>query len=395
MILIKNGYIMTMEGIDYPEGSILIDNGKIVRVGNDIEPCDNCRTIDAKGLLVTPGLVDGHCHIGMIEQGIGAEGDDVNELSDPITPQLRGIDGINPRCSAFHDAIMGGVTTAVTGPGSGNVIGGQFVAIKTYGNIVDDMIIKEPVAMKVAFGENPKVCYGSQKKAPYTRMANVALIRETLIKATEYYQEIKAAQEKGTAKPRFDIKLDAMVPVIKKEIPLKAHAHRIDDMFTALRVAKEFNIDITLDHCTEAHLDADRLAKENCGFLVGPSFGSKSKYELKEKTFNTPRVMHEAGIEFGIITDSPVVPSGYLALCAGLAVKAGLPQEVAWRAITINPARISGISDKVGSLKAGKDADIVLFQGNPLLDLGYKTVMTIVNGNIAYADDTSNERINY
>lgn len=387
MILIKNGYIMTMEGIDYPNGSILINNGKIVRVGKDIEPCNNCRIIDAEGMLVTPGLIDGHCHIGMIEEGISSEGDDVNELSDPITPQLRGIDGINPRCSAFHAAVMGGVTTAVTGPGSGNVIGGQFVAIKTYGTIVDDMVIKAPVAIKIAFGENPKACYGSQKKVPYTRMANAALIRETLIKSVEYYQEIEAACEKGTAKPRFDMKLDAMLPVIKREIPLKAHVHRIDDMFTALRISKEFNLNITLDHCTEAHLDAKRLAKENCGFLVGPSFGSKSKYELKEKTFDTPRVMHEAGIEFGIITDSPVIPLGYLTLCAGLAVKAGLPQEAAWRAITINAAQIIGISDRVGSLKAGKDADIVVFRGNPLVDIGYETAMTIIDGNIVYADD--------
>lgn len=394
MILIKNGYIMTMEGKDYPNGSILIDNGKIVSVGKDIEPRGNCRIIDAEGLLVTPGLIDGHCHIGMIEEGIHTEGDDVNELSDPITPQLRGVDGINPRCSAFDGAIMGGVTTAVTGPGSGNVIGGQFVAIKTYGNIVDDMLIKAPVAMKVAFGENPKVCYGSQKKAPYTRMANAALIREMLTKAMEYYQRIKAAKEKGTEKPWFDMKLNAMLPVIKKEIPLKAHAHRIDDMFTALRIAKEFNIDITLDHCTEAHLAAERLAKENCGFLVGPGFGSKSKYELKEKTFDTPRVMHEAGIEFGIITDSPVVPLGYMTLCAGLAIKAGLPQEVAWRAITINPARIIGISERVGSLKPGKDADIVLFSGNPLMDIGYKTAMTIVDGKIVYTDDMMKTNLN-
>lgn len=392
MILIKNGYIMTMEGKDYPKGDVLIDNGKIVRVGQDIELNATCRIINGEGLLVTPGLIDGHCHVGMIEEGIRTEGDDVNELTDPITPQLRGIDGINPRCSAFDDAVMGGVTTAVVGPGSGNVIGGQFAALKTYGNIVDDMLIKAPVAMKAAFGENPKTYYGSQKKAPYSRMANAALIREILTRSMEYYQNIKRAEEKDNTKPGFDMKLHAMLPVIKKEIPLKAHAHRIDDMFTALRIAKEFDINITLEHCTEAHLGAKRLAKEDCGFFVGPSFGSKSKYELKEKTFDTPRVMHEAGIEFGIITDSPVVPLGYITLCAGLAVKAGLPQEVAWRSITINPAKIIGISDRVGSLKAGKDADIVLFRGNPLTDIGYKTAMTIVDGKIVYTDDTKNER---
>lgn len=392
MLLIRNGYIMTMEGTDYPNGSILINAGKIVKVGTDIDPGVDCKTIDAGGLLVTPGLVDGHCHIGMIEEGIRTEGDDVNELSDPVTPHLRGIDGINPLCTAFHDAVLGGVTTAVTGPGSGNVIGGQFAAIKTYGNVVDDMVIKAPVAMKCAFGENPKTCYGSQKKMPFTRMANAAMIREILLKTKEYDEELRIAAEKATPKPHFDMKLHAMLPVIRKEIPLKAHAHRFDDMFTALRIAKEFNIEITLEHCTEAHLDAKRLANEKCGFFVGPSFGSRSKYELKEKTFDTPRAMYEAGIQFGIITDSPIVPLSYLTLCAGLAVKAGLPQEAAWQAITINPARIIGIADRVGSLKQGKDADIVLFRGNPLVDIGYETVMTIVDGNIVYEEDTMSKK---
>jgi len=386
MLLIENGHLMTMEGEVIPEGCILIDGGKIVKVGEDIEPLGGCRVIDAKGLLVTPGLVDGHCHIGMIEEGVRVEGDDVNELSDPVTPHLRGIDGLNPRCSAFRDAVMNGVTTAVTGPGSGNVIGGQFAAIKTCGGIIDDMIIKAPVAMKCAFGENPKTCYGSQKKSPVTRMGNAALIREILYKAAEYDEELKTAELKGGARPHYEIKLQAMISVIRREIPLKAHAHRLDDMFTALRIAKEFDVDITLDHCTEAHLDAPRLAREKCGFFVGPSFGSKSKYELREKTFDTPRVMYEAGIRFGIITDSPVVPLGYLTLCAGLAVKAGLPQEAAWRAITINPASIIGIADRVGSIKEGKDADLVLFRGNPLTDIGYKTVMTIVDGNIVYEE---------
>lgn len=384
MILIKNGYIKTMAGNDIVNGQILIENGKIKAVGNDLEVPEDIEIIDAKGFLITPGLVEGHCHLGMWEEGIGFEGEDGNEDVEPITPQMRAIDAINPMDMAFQDALEGGVTTVVTGPGSANVIGGQFLAMKTYGNRVDKMVIKDPVAMKIAFGENPKRTYDDQHKSPVTRMAIAALLRETLFEAKHYKEELDASIGDPDRKPDFDIKLHAMLPVMRREIPLKAHAHRADDIFTALRIAKEFDLDITLEHCTEGHLIVDELAKEGKPAFVGPTFGSRSKFELKNISFDTPKILVDAGIKIAIITDASVVPIQYLGMCAGLAVKAGLAEEEAWKAITINPAEIIGISDRVGSIEEGKDADIVIFKGNPLTDLGYETVMTILDGKIVY-----------
>ncbi|QSX05801.1 amidohydrolase [Sedimentibacter sp. zth1] len=385
MILIKNGYIKTMSKAgDIENGQILIENGKIKAIGKDIKTTTDVEIIDAKGLLVAPGFVDGHCHIGMFEEGIGFEGDDGNEAVEPVTPQLRAIDSINPMCIAFGEALKGGVTTAVTGPGSANVIGGTFVAIKTYGKRIDNMIIKDPVAMKIAFGENPKRVYDDQHKSPSTRMATAAVLRETLFDARNYFEELEASKDDPDKKPDFDMKMEALIPVLKKEIPLKAHAHRADDIFTALRIAKEFDLDITLDHCTEGHMIADELAKENKPAFVGPTLSDKSKYELRNLTFDTPRVLVENGLKIGIITDSPVIPLQYLSLCAGLAVKAGLDEEEAWKAITINPAEIVGIADRVGSLEVGKDADIAIFEGNPLKDVDCKTKYTLIEGKVVY-----------
>jgi len=256
--------------------------------------------------------------------------------------------------------------------------------MKTYGNRVDKMVIKDPVAMKIAFGENPKRTYDDQHKSPVTRMAIAALLRETLFEAKHYKEELDASIGDPDRRPDFDIKLHAMLPVMRKEIPLKAHAHRADDIFTALRIAKEFDLDITLEHCTEGHLIVDELAKEGKPAFVGPTFGSRSKFELKNISFDTPKILVDAGIKIAIITDASVVPIQYLGMCAGLAVKAGLAEEEAWKAITINPAEIIGISDRVGSIEEGKDADIVIFKGNPLTDLGYETVMTILDGKIVY-----------
>jgi len=384
MIVIKNGNIKTMNGEDIENGQIIIEEGKIKAVGSNLEVPEDAEIIDAAGYLVTPGLIDGHCHIGMWEEGIGVEGDDGNEDVEPITPQLRAIDAINPMDQSFQDAIEGGVTTAVTGPGSANVIGGTFIAIKTYGKRVDDMVIKDPVAMKIAFGENPKRVYNEQHKSPVTRMGVAALLRETLYEAKQYMEDLEASVEDPDRKPDFDIKLHAMLPVMKKEIPLKAHAHRADDIFTALRIAKEFDLDITLDHCTEGHLIVDELAAAKKSCLVGPTFGSRTKVELKNKSFETPKMLVDAGIKIAIITDSNVIPIQHLNMCAGMAVKAGLSEEDAWKAITINPAEITGIGDRVGSIKVGKDADIVIFKGNPLLDINYETVMTIIDGKVVY-----------
>ena len=387
MIFIKNGHIYTMAGQVIENGCILIKDGKIVEVGKDLKAPENAEIIDAKGKMVTPGFIDAHCHLGMFEEGIGFEGSDGNEMTDPITPQLRAIDAINPMDISFREAYEGGVTTAVTGPGSANVIGGTFAALKTYGHRVDDMVIKDPVAMKIAFGENPKRVYDGQKKTPMTRMATASLLRETLFKTKTYMD--KKENEDITKRPDYDMKMEAMIPVLKREIPVKAHAHRADDIFTALRIAKEFNIDITLDHCTEGHLIAEDLARAGKTAIVGPSFGSRSKFELQNKTFDTPGVLVKAGVKIAITTDSPVIPLQYLSLCAGLAHKAGLSEMEALKAITINAAEIVGLDHRIGSIEVGKDADIVIFKGNPIKDIDYKTFMTIIDGKIVYKMTTN------
>ena len=387
MILIKNGLVKTMAGEDIENGQVLLDGDKIAAVGKEVSAPVDAQVIDAAGCIVAPGFVEGHCHIGLDEEAIGFEGDDYNEMTDPVTPQMRGIDGLNPMDEAFFDAYSHGVTTAVTGPGSANVVGGTFLAVKLCGKRVDNMVVKNPVAMKIAFGENPKRCYGaSQKKMPMTRMGTAALLRELLVKAQNYREEMDAyeADPKNNKKPTYDCKLHAMLPVMRKEIPLKSHAHRADDIFTSLRIAKEFDLDITLDHCTEGHLIADELEKEGKGCLVGPTFGAKSKFELKNKCWDTPKTMVEHGLKTAIITDAPVIPLKYLPLCAGLAINAGLDEQEAWKAVTINPAVITGIADRVGSLEVGKDADVVIYKGNPLTDLQYTTKYTLINGQIVY-----------
>ncbi len=381
MLLIYNGHIKTMAGADLEKGCVLIDdNGKIAAVGKELDVPANVQRIDAGGRLVTPGCVDAHCHIGLDNEAMGWEGMDYNEIVDPITPQLRAIDSINPMDEAFDNAIRGGVTTACTGPGSANVVGGTFVALKLCGKRVDDMILKHPVAMKCAFGENPKRCYGQgSKKSPMTRMGTASLLRELLFKAKRY-----AEDKKNGKHPGFDMKLEAMIPVIEGEIPLKAHAHRADDIFTSIRIAKEFGVKLTLDHCTDGALIADELAKEGLPAFVGPTLGNKSKIELKNKSFTTPKILHEAGVKVSIITDSPVIPLQYLPMCAGLAVNAGLDPETAWKAITINPATSIGVGDRVGSLEPGKDADVVIWTADPLSTVGGEAYITIVDGKVVY-----------
>ena len=380
MLLIKNGYVKPMVGEDIPAGEILIDdNGKIAAVGKDL-PSENATVIDAKGKLVTPGCVEAHCHIGVHNTAMRWEGADYNERSDPLTPHMRAIDGINPIDEAFTLALRHGVTSACTGPGSANVVGGSFAAIKLSGKRIDDMIIKHPLAMKCAFGENPKGCYGqSGNKAPVTRMATAAMLRDLLFKTKQYASAKDAGKE-----PNFDIKLESMLPVIRKEIPLKAHAHRADDIFTAIRIAKEFDVKLTLDHCTDGALIAEDLAKEGYPAFVGPSLGGKSKVELINKAFSTPADLANAGVDISIITDAPVIPLQHLPMCAGLACNAGLGYEAAWRAITINPARALEIADRVGSLEVGKDADIVIWTADPITSVGAESYITIVDGKRVY-----------
>ena len=380
MLLIKNGHIKTMAGPDLENGCVLIDdNGKIAEVDVQID-APGAKVIDAQGRLVTPGCVDAHCHIGLDNEGMGWEGHDYNEIVEPLTPHLRAIDSINPQDEAFGLAVQGGVTSACTGPGSANVVGGTFTSLKLTGKRVDKMIIQDPIAMKAAFGENPKRCYGQGlKKSPTTRMATAALLRELLFKTKRYMED----KENGK-NPSFDMKLEAMIPVLKGEIPLKAHAHRADDILTAIRIAKEFGVKITLDHCTEGAIIAEELAEEGLSAFVGPSLGSKSKIELRNKSFTTPAVLHHAGVPISIITDAPVIPLQYLPMCAGLAVKSGLDYEEGWRAITINPAVQTGIGDRVGSLEPGKDGDIVIWGDDPLKILGAESAVTIIDGKIVY-----------
>lgn len=381
MLFIKNGHIKTMAGQEYANGCVLIGgDGKIVAVGEALEAPEGALIIDAQGRLVTPGCVEAHCHIGLDNEAVGWEGRDYNEIVEPITPQMRAIDSIYPQDEAFGNAIRGGVTTACTGPGSANVIGGTFTVIKLWGNRVDNMIVKDPIAMKCAFGENPKRCYGqSAKKSPMTRMAVAALLRETLFK-TRRYMEDKASGKN----PPFDMKLEAMEPVLRGEIPLKCHAHRADDILTAVRIAKEFGVSMTMDHCTDGEVIADELAKEGFPAFVGPSLGGKSKVELQNKSFTTPAVLSKAGVKVSIITDAPVIPLQNLPMCAGLAANAGLPMEEAWKAITINPAESLGIADRVGSLEPGKDGDVVIWTADPLTTIGGEACITVVNGKVVY-----------
>ena len=381
MLLIQNGHIKPMVGPELENGCVLIgDDGKIIAVAAQIEAPAGATVIDAGGRLVTPGCVDAHCHIGLDNQAVGWEGKDYNEMVDPVTPHMRAIDSIYPQDEAFPLALQGGVTTCCTGPGSANVLGGTFVAIKTYGNRVDNMIVKDSIAMKCAFGENPKRCYGQNgKKAPMTRMGVAATLREVLFKTKRYMADKEAGKNPG-----FDMKLEAMIPVIKGELPLKAHAHRADDILTSIRIAKEFGVKVTLDHCTDGSLIADELAEEGYPAFVGPSLGSKSKIELINKSFTTPSELTKAGVKVSIITDAPVIPLQYLPMCAALAANSGLDKEDAWKAITINPAESIGIADRVGSLEVGKDADIVIWTANPMTTVGAESCVTIVDGKVVY-----------
>jgi imidazolonepropionase-like amidohydrolase len=377
MILIKNGTIYTMKDkMIIENGDLLIDSGKILKIGKDLT-APEAEVIEATGMIVMPGLIDAHCHLGMYEDGIGFEGADGNESTDPITPHMRAIDSINPMDRTFEEAREGGVTLVATGPGSANVIGGTFAAIKTYGNSIDDMVVKDPLAMKCAFGENPKRTYHEKKASPSTRMAIAAELRNALFKAKEYLEK----KEKEGDDPDFNIKMEALIPVIKGEIPLKAHAHRADDILTAIRIAKEFDVRLTLEHCTEGHLIADKLAVEGYPAIVGPSLSERSKFELRNLTFDTPGILSKAGVKIAIMTDSPVIPQQYLSMAAALSVKSGLDRYEAMKAITINAAEILCIEDRVGSLEEGKDADVVIWDRHPF-EIEAVAKKVIINGMI-------------
>jgi imidazolonepropionase-like amidohydrolase len=388
MLLIKNAKILTMTGIDYDNGYVLVDKGKIVEVGSGKKSYRGKKDldiIDAQGKYVLPGFIDSHCHVGMWEDAVGFEGDDGNEMTDPVTPHLRAIDAIYHMDRCFKEALENGVTTVVTGPGSANVIGGQFVALKTFGRRIEEMIIKEPVAIKVAFGENPKTVYNDRKQTPSTRMATAALLRESLIKAKEYKHLLDEYNndKENVDKPEYDIKMEVLLKVLNKEIPIKAHAHRADDILTAIRIAKEFDIRFTIEHCTEGHLIKDILVEEGVAAIVGPMLTDRSKVELRNMSIKTPGILSNAGVKTAIMTDHPCVPVQYLSLCAALAVREGMDEYEALKAITINAAELTEIDKRVGSLEKGKDADIIIMDGHPL-ELKTRVVTTIINGQVVY-----------
>ncbi len=380
---ITGGRILTMAGTEWEMGTIKIRQGRIQDMWEG--PADESRLgegellIKAEGAWVLPGLMEAHCHMGITEEKKGMEGDDCNENVEPVTPWLRAIDAVNTMDAAFDDAVRAGITAAMIGPGSSNVVGGQFAVLKTRGRRIDDLIVKAPAAMKVAFGENPKVNYSGQGKSPVTRMAIAGILREELFKARQYVEK----KEKGESGFTEDFRMEPWVPVFRGEIPLKAHVHRVDDIFTAIRIAREFGLSMTLDHCSEGHMIAESLAKEGFPAIVGPDFSSRSKIEVQNLAFKTVGVLNRAGVRTAITTDHPVSLIQSLPLCAGMAVKAGLPFEEGLKAITVNPAYICGVSDRMGTLEVGKDADIAIFDGNPM-EISTRTLYTIIDGNIVY-----------
>lgn len=387
MLVIKNARLLTMTENGSFVGDIRIDGGKIAEIAQNIDTT-GCDVFDAEGMYAMPGIIDAHSHIGMWEDGMGREGSDGNEATNPVTPEMRSIDGINPFDRCFKEAVACGVTTAVTGPGSANVVGGTFVAMKLYGRSMDEMILKFPVAMKAAFGENPKRVYGD-KATPATRMAIAAILRKALAGALDYAKKIVNAKDDHSKMPERDLGKEALLPVIRRELPLKIHCHRADDILTAIRIAKEFNVRFTLDHCTEGYLIPDLLKETieetGAGIIIGPLLTDRSKIELRNVSFSAPKALYDAGIDFAMMTDHPVIPEQYLPVCAALAVREGLPEDAALRSITINAARITGIDDRVGSLEVGKDADIAVFSGHPL-DFRSKCVLCTVDGQVAHRE---------
>lgn len=366
MQAVINGEIWTMHGKLLPRGTVLIANGKIAAVGENVTiPSDTDVDIyDATGMVVMPGFIDAHTHLGILEE-VFEEGDDLNEITDPITPHLRAIDAINPMDIAFQDALQAGITTVVTGPGSANILGGEMVAMKTCGSVVDDMVICCPAGLKAALGENPKRVYGPNKKTPVTRMASAALLRESLVRGQQYLEKQNRALLGKGEPPERDLKMESVVRVLRREIPLRVHAHRADDIMTALRIGREFSLRMVIEHCTEGHLVADRLAKSGVPAVVGPVLTNRSKVELMGHTLKTAAALARQGVNFAIMTDHPVVPVQYLPISAGLTTRGGLSEEQALRAITSGAASILGLEDRIGSITPGKDGDIVVLSGHP------------------------------
>lgn len=383
-LLITNGKILTMGPQGAVEnGQVLIRDGKIAAVGQSLDAGD-AKVLDARGGYVLPGLIDAHCHIGIYETAIGFPGDDGNETSDPVTPQIRAIDGIYPLDPEYGVAVRGGVTTVATGPGSSNPIAGQFVAMKTWGNTMEKMVLKAPLAMKMAFGENPKNSFGRANRQPVTRMATSSLIRESLYRAKEYADKKDRSQGDPTKMPAFDLKLEALEMVVRGQIPIKAHCHRADDIMTAIRIAKELGLALTLDHCTEGYLIADDIAASGCPAILGPLGGFPQKPEVALQSLEAASILHKAGVKVAIMTDLPANHLWYLPIAVGMCVGAGLDEMEGFRTITSNAAEILGLGDRLGTLEPGKDADVAIFDGNPIRDLWCHCAATVIDGQVRY-----------
>lgn len=374
MLLIQHGTLHTMESDDPIRADLLIKDGKIAKIARKVSPEKDVQILNAEGLHIYPGFIDAHSHIGIAEEQTTAQTDPSNEGTDPVTPFIRAIDGINPMDSAFHNALAAGITGVMVGPGSSNPIGGQFAFIKTYGRCVDDMVVLAPAAIKLAFGENPMSTYGTNGTMPATRMGIASVIREELFRAQQYLENCDTQK---------DYRLECYRELFEGKIPLKAHVHRADDIFTAIRIAKEFGLGLTLDHCTEGHLIAREIAASGFPAIVGPSLASRTKEEVAYSDFKTPGILHRAGVTVALTTDHPVSRIQYLPLCASLAAKEGWGEQAALRAITIDAAKICRVDHRLGSLQEGKDADLAIFDGDPM-EITSSVCMTMINGKVVW-----------
>lgn len=383
MLVIKNARVLTMAGPEYLEGTVLIEGGVIQEVGAEVRPPGPVEEIDAAGKLVLPGLIDPHCHVGIIEEVFRESGNDGNEYSDPITPQLRAIDGVYPEDLGFQDALSGGVTTVCTTPGSANIIGGEMVVLKTAGRTVDEMVVRFPAGLKAALGENPKRAYGKERKAPVTRMASAALLRTALVQGVEFLRKQERAAAGTGDPPERDLKLEALARVLRREIPLRVHAHRADDILTAVRIAREFDVELVVEHATEADRVAEVLARENVPVVLGPLLVNRPKAEMRYRTLETAARLAEAGVRFAVMTDHPVVPIQFLGLSAALTVREGLSEERALRAVTVDAAAILGLEDRLGTLEPGKDADVVILNDD-FFDVRSRVERVYVRGRLVY-----------
>lgn len=386
MIAIVGGTVVPVTRKIIREGTVLVKGNKISSVGTSIKIPARATVLSAKGQFVLPGLMDAHTHLGVHEVGIREEGWDYNEITEPVSAQLRAIDAINPLERGFQYARCGGVTTVGVAPGSANPIGGAVTAVKTFGSVIDDMVVKNPVGIKAALGENPKRVGREFKRAPFTRMSTAAYVRSTLVKAQNYMNNCKWAKSNKKKMPDRDLTVENFVPVLQKKIPLRVHAHRADDIATAVRIAEEFDINIVIEHGTEAHKIAAWLAGKNIPVVAGPTIGTPTKVETQARSFKNLRKLDQAGILFSITTDHPFNAIQYLLLSAILAVKEELDEQSALRAITINPAKILGLENRVGSLEPGKDADVVIFSGDPF-DARSRVVKTLINGEVVFDAD--------